>query len=296
MFSHPPTDYRDCQMQQRLEISGFFLIPHFQFAVIVHPRMRSLHHPTPRLPFGFVSGGRRSFLGHVRDVAPRPHLLFGGLASVAFIHAEVLAAALGRLGSWNHDRVQRLGRQFDVVPIGSGDDKRERGATAVHQQAALGPFFSPDRSGCFPRPPAPGALCLASRPSFAIPKQSPPSRRIRPSPPATTAKRIPPLATVENNGGWRWRCQSSWAEPSIGNRCAAHKRWRRKPRAAQWICARRQAAADTCVLARSADFAQARAVRHATTAHRRLPKIAFSAWRNHREKTKMRQLLFTDKL
>lgn len=296
MFSHPPTDYRDCQMQQCLEIRGFFLITHSQLAIVVHPRMRSLHYPTARTPFGFVSGCRRSFLGHMWDIAPLAHLLLGGLASLALIHAEVLAAAFRRLGSRDYDRVQRLGQQLHVVPIGSGDDKRERGATAVHQQTALGPFFSPDPSGCFRRPLAPRAPCLASRPNFAIPRQSPPCRRIQPTPLATIAKRSPPAATVESNGESRWRCRSSWAAPSIGNRCGAHRQWRRRLRAAQSIYARRQADAGTCVLASHADCAAARAVRHATTVRPRLPRIELSAWRNHHAKTKIRQLLFTDKL
>src|SRR5271157_5468922 len=296
MFSHAPTDYRDGEMQQSLEISGFLLITHFQLAVIVHPRMRSLHHPTARPPFGFVTGCRRAFLGNLRDIAPLPPLSLGGLAGIAFIHAEVLASAFRRLGPWDHDCVQRLDQQLHVVPIGSGDDKRERGATAVHQQAALGPFFSPDQSGCFPRLLVPWALCLASRPSFATPRQSPPCRRTPPALRTTTAKRIPPAAIVESNGEWRWRYRNSWAEPSIGNRCAAHRRWRRKLRGVQWNYARRQAAAGTCVVTQRADCAGAKAVRHATTTHRRLPGTELSAWRDHHKKTKIRQLLFTDKV
>lgn len=296
MFSHPPTDYRDCQMQQRLEISGFFLIPHSQLAVVVHPRMCSFHHPTTRTSFVFVSGYRRSFLGHMRDIAPLPHLSLGGLASIAFIHAEVLASAFRWLGPSDHDRVQCLCQQLHVVPISSGDDKRERGATAVHQQAALGPFFSPDQSGCFPQPLAPAALCLASRPSFAIPRQSPPCHRTPPTPLATIARRSPPAATAESNGEWRWRCRSFWAEPSTGNRYAAHRQWRRKPLAVQSICARRQDAAGTCVLAPCVDCAEAEAARHVTRALRKLPKIELSACGNHHGKTKIRQSLFTDKL
>ncbi len=283
-------------MQQRLEISGFFFIPHSPFAVVVHPRMRSLHHPTTRAPFGFVSGGRRSFLGYMRDITPLPHLLLGGFARVALIHAEVLAATLRRLGPSNHDRVKCLGQQLHVVPIGSGDDKRERGATAVHQQAALGPFFFPDQSGCFPQPLAPAALCLASHPSFAIPRQSPPCHRTPPTLPATIARRSPPAATAESNGEWRWRCRSFWAEPSTGNRCATHRQWRRKSLAAQSIYARHQDAAGTCVLAPRVDCAEAEAARHGTRAIRKLPKIELSAGGNHRGKAKIRQFLFTDKL
>ena len=277
MFSHPPTNDRNCQMKQRLEIGDFFLVAHTQLAVIIHPGMRSLHHPATCAPFSFVSGFRYSLLGHMRNIAPVPHLLLGGLAGIAFVHAEVLRPKLRRLRSRNHDRVQCLGQQLHVVPIGRGDDKRERGATAVHQQAALGPFFSPDLSGCYPPPLVPKELCLESRPSFAIPRQSRPCRRTPPTPPATTARRILPAATAESNGEWRWRCRSSWAGPSTGSQCAAHRRWLRKSRAVKWAYARRQAAAGTCVLAPREDCAEPRAVRRAPRAHRKLPRIEPSA-------------------
>ncbi len=133
LFSHPPTDYRYCQMQQCLEISRFFLVAHAQLAIVVHPGVRSLHHPSAGAPLGFVSGLRHSFLGDVRDIAPLPHLLLGGLAGVALIHAEMLGPTLRRLRPRDYDGVQRLSQQLHVVPIGPGDDKRERGATAVHQ-------------------------------------------------------------------------------------------------------------------------------------------------------------------
>jgi len=281
MFSHPPADYRNGQMQQRLEIDGFFLVANTQLAVIVHPGMRSLHHPAPRAPFGFVPCLRPSFLGDVRDIASLPHLLLGGFARVALIHTEILGPTLRRFRPWDYDRVQRLGQQLHVVPIGPGDDKRERGATTVHQQTALGSFFSPDRLGCFPPPLAPRELCLESRPSFAIPRQSPPCRRTPPTQLATAARRILPAATAESNGEWHWRCQSSWAVPSTGSRCEAHRRWQRKSRAAKSVCAPRPAAVGTCVLAPCEDCAEARAVRRATRAHRRLPKIVLLAWSNH---------------
>jgi hypothetical protein len=41
---------------------------------------------------------------------------------------------------------------------------------------------------------------------------------------------------------------------------------------------------------------QAKAVRHATIAHRKLPKIEFSACRNHGVRGIPRQFLFTDKI
>src|SRR6266403_4470988 len=100
IFLHPPTNYRNCQVQQRLEIGGLFFVAHTQLAVVVHPGMRSLYHPATRTPFAFVSGLRHSFLGHMWDIAPLPHLLLGGFAGVTFIHAQMLGLALCRLRPW----------------------------------------------------------------------------------------------------------------------------------------------------------------------------------------------------
>src|SRR6266404_379570 len=284
MFSHPPTNYRNCQLQQRLEIGGFFLIAHTQLAVIVHPGMRSLHHPATRTPFAFVSGLRHSFLGHMWDIAPLPDLFFSGLAGVALIHAQILGSALRRLRPWHHDRVQRLSQQLHVVPIGPGDDKRERGATAVHQQTALGPFFFPGLSGYFRPPLGPVGLCPASRPGSPTPKQSLPSRHTLPDRLATTEQKIPPAATVGNGYGWRWRCQTLWATPSTDTPCATHTRWRRKYHAARYACGPHRVAAGICVAVRLEDCALATALRPSTTGDRTLPRIGLSTWHKHTRK------------
>ena len=296
MFSHSPADQRGGQIQQRREVGGLLLVTRAQLAIVVHPGMRPLDHPTPSAPFGFVStlGGR--LVWNVRSIAPRAHLLLGRSAPVAFVNAEVLRLILGRFGPPNHDRVQRLGQELHVVPIGPGDDKRERGATAVHQQAALGSFFSPGRSGCSPPPLAPKELCLACRPGFAIPKRCLPSRRTPPTPPATGAGRILPAATFGNGDESRWRCRNSWAAPSIGSRCAAHTRWRQKYCAAPSVCVRRPAAGGTGACAGRADRVAATEVGPATKARRILPTIGLSAWGNHGRGAHIRQLLFTDKL
>jgi len=283
-------------MQQRLEIGDLLLVTHAQLAIVVHPGMRPLDHPAPSASLGFVSSLGGPLAGNMRDIAPRAHLLLGRLAPVAFVHAEVLRLMLGRLGPPNHNRVQRLGQELHVVPIGPGDDKRERGATAVHQQAALGSFFSPDRSGCFRPPLGPKELCLACRPGFAIPKRCLPSRRTPPTPPATGAGRILPAATFGSGDESRWRCRNSWAAPSIGSRCAAHTRWRQRSCAAPSVCVRRPAAGGTGACARRAAGASAPEVRPATKARRILPTIGLSAWGNHGRGANRRQLLFKDNL
>lgn len=296
MFSHSPADYRNRQVQQRFEISDLLLVAHAQLAIVVHPGVSPLDNPAPSSSLGSVAGLGGSPRGHVRNIAALPHLLVCGFARVALVHAEVLGTALCRLRPWNHDRVQCLCQQLHVVPIGPGDDKRERGATAVHQQAALGPFFSPDLSGYFPPPLGPKGPCPESRPNFAIPRQSLPSRRTPPVPHATNERKSPLAATAGNDGESRWRCRNSWATPSTDNRCAARTRWRRKYRAVKWACARHLVSVETFAFAPRADRTWAKAIRPATKARRKLPKIELLACGNHCKVGKSRQLLFTDKL
>ena len=265
-------------MQQALEIGCFLFIAHFQFAVVVHPRVRSFHDPAAGLALDSMPRLRRSLRWHMRNVSSVSHFLLRRLSGVAFIHAKVLWFPGGRFGPLHDDGVQRCPQQLHVMPIGPGDDKRERGATTVHQQAALGPLFFPDLSGCFPPPLVPVGLYPASHPSSATPTQSLPSRHILPVPLATTAQRILPPATVENAYGSHWRCRKLWARPSIGNLCATHTRWPRRDRAAQCTCAHRRAAAGICAAARHADRASAKAAQPLTKVYQILPRIGLSAW------------------
>jgi hypothetical protein len=278
-------------MQQCLEVGDLFLVPHAQLAIVIHPGMRPLHHPASSASFGLMSAFARRFGWNMQAIASRPYLLCRRFAFVALVHTEVLRPSSGWLRPSDHDRVQRLGQQLHVVPIGPVDDKRQRGATAVHQQAALGPFFFPDPSGCSPPPPAPTELCLASRPGFAIPTRCLPFRRIRPAPPATAARKIPAAATFGNGDESRWRCQNSWAGPSIGSRCAAHTRWPQKFPAAQWACARPQGLDGSGACARHAEIASAPKVRPETKARRILPMIGLSAWANHGGEANNRQIV-----
>src|SRR5580658_1267194 len=171
--------------------------------------MRSLHLPPPGRALATTDGfGFLADLLYMRNVAARPHDRVGGFAAVTFVGAQILPALAARLGSPNYNAVQGLGQQFDVMPVGSADDKRERDASPVHQQTAFGPFFSPDPSGCSPPLPEPMELCLGCRQCSAIPRQSLPDRRIQPSRPARVGGRIPPRATVGSADAPRWRCQN----------------------------------------------------------------------------------------
>ena len=121
--------------------------------------MADLDHPAPRLlgrvaPLGI---GLLATINDVRDVAVRLDNLQRRPTSVTGIGAQVLAAP----GAWglalDHDGPQHLIELGDVMFIGPGHDERQRNATAVHQQVSLAPLFSPDPSGCAPRPLAPAA-------------------------------------------------------------------------------------------------------------------------------------------
>src|ERR1039457_272101 len=296
MFSHPPTDNGDRQLQQRLEISGFLFVAHAKLAVVVHPRMGPLHDPAACFALAAMPLLGQSLGGHMRDISADAHFFFRGFSRVALVHTQMLRPFTGRFRPSHHDHVQRLGQQFHVVPIGSGDDKRERGATTVHQQAALGAFFFPDPSGCYPRLLAPAALCLGCHPNFAIPTQCPPFRHTPPTPLATSARTIPSVASAESADEWRWHCRTPRATPSIDNPCATQRKSRRKWLAARSICVRRRASVGIFVCAPPAVRGPAAAVQRETKARCKLPMIARLAWMKHGKISKIRQLLFTDKL
>ena len=66
-------------------------------------------------------------------------------AAVAGVGAQMLAPAIRRILAIDHDRVEHLVEPFAVMNVGPGHDDRQRNATAVHQQVALGALFSPIR-------------------------------------------------------------------------------------------------------------------------------------------------------
>src|SRR5258707_10773683 len=136
MFLHPPTNYRDRQVQQRFEIRHFLFVAHAQFAVVVHPRMRAFDHPTTRPAFGSMSGLWHSLCGDMRDVTALPHLFVGGFASVAFIHPEILGPAFRRLWAWYPNPVQPLRPKLHVLAHCPRDRKTEQGATRLPPQTS----------------------------------------------------------------------------------------------------------------------------------------------------------------
>ena len=205
----------------------------------------------------------------------------GRTPCITFVRTQVLSPAAADFWAHDHNAVQSDRQQFDIMPVGPADDKGQRDASPVDQQAALAAFFSPDPWGLLPPPlPAPAVLCLASHQCFATPRQSPPFHHTRPNRPATGPGKIPVHASVENACARNWRCRTIEAAPSTGSRCAAHKQCRRRfdgrPRAS---VRHRDDAGNACGLGATAvgEPGAGRAAR----VHRKLPTIEFWPCRQH---------------
>ena len=70
------------------------------------------------------------------------------IAHVAGIQAEILVAFPSRnLRALDDDLSQGPIQQLGVVEVGAADGDRQRESTAVDQQTAFAPFFSPGRWG-----------------------------------------------------------------------------------------------------------------------------------------------------
>jgi len=277
--AHTPTNQGRRTLQQRQKIGGGLFIAHQQLAEAVEPRVRAFDHPAARtLPFP-AGADFFSALSHMRRVTTLLHNLRGGTPRIALVRTQVLPAAAG-FGAQDHNAVQSDRQQFDIMPVGPADDKGQRDASTVHQQAALAAFFSPDPLGCCPPLPAPVALCLVSHQCFATPRQSPPFHHTRPNRPAIRPGRIPVRASVENVYGWRWRSQMTSAGPSTGNRCAAHRQCRRRFDGRPTACARRPDAVDNAGVSDVPGLWAPKAERVARV-HQKLPTIEFWPCRQH---------------
>ncbi len=120
--------------------------------------------------------------------------------------------------------------------VGPARDERQRDATPRRlTNFACALFFPPDPWGVWPprtrcpralSPIAPSTLCPVPG-NCALP-----CRHTPPIPPATSPRRIPPGAIVENaDGDPRWHCQIPSARLSTDTpvACAAHRRSRQRP-------------------------------------------------------------------
>ncbi len=283
--AHTPANQGGGTLQQRQKIGGGLFIAHQQLAEAVEPRVGAFDHPAAGA-LALPTGARLlPALPHMRRVSSRLHGLRGRTPCIALVRTQVLSPPAAGFGSHHHNAVQSDRQQFDIMPVGPADDKGQRDASTVHQQAALAAFFSPDPWGCCPPLPAPVALCLASHQYFATPKQSLPCHHTRPAPPATGPGKIPVRASVESACGWRWRCRTTWAAPSTGSRCAAHKQCRQRFAGLPTACARPQAAAgNACAPGAAAVWAPR--VEPSARVHRKLPTIAFWPCPQHKQRLK----------
>src|SRR5271169_3719807 len=160
-LAHTPANEGCGTLQQREEIGGGLFITHQQLAEAVEPRVGAFDHPAASA-LALPTGARfLPALPHLRCVAACLHGLRGWTPSIALVRTQVLVSPPAGFGAHDHNAIQSDRQQFDIMSVGPADDKGQRDASTVHQQAALAAFFSPDPWGYCPRLPAPAALCLA---------------------------------------------------------------------------------------------------------------------------------------
>ena len=272
--AHAPANQGRRALQQRQKVGGCLFVAHQQLTEAVEPRVRAFNYPAARklpLPAG---AGFFAALSHMRCVTALLHGLRGGTPRIALVRTQVLPPAAAGFGAHDHNAVQSGRQQFDIMLVGPADDKGQRDASTVHQQAAFAAFFSPDRWGYCPPLPEPAELCLAIHQWFATPRQSPPFHHTRPNRLAIRPERTLAHASVENVCGWRWHCQRTSLTPSTGNRCAAHRQCRRRFAGLPRVCARRRDAVGNAGVSGVPGLGAPRAERVARV-HQKLPTIQF---------------------
>jgi len=108
------------------------------------------HDPAARLRVG-VSIFQQPLFGarfYARVVAMLASDFASWIADIAGIEAEILLVAPRRnFRTLDHDLSQSSIQKLRVVHVGAADGDRQREPTAVDQQAAFAPIFSPGRSG-----------------------------------------------------------------------------------------------------------------------------------------------------
>jgi hypothetical protein len=136
-------------MNQRLIAVGQFLIPHQELAEPIKPGVGGFHDPAP------VPGWAPWFAllpANPREIPMRGKDRLGWFPLIAPVGIQ--KGVLVRQGE-NQGIQDRL-QLADIVPVGSGYDQRQRGATPVDQHMALAPIFFPGLSGWVRRPLGPG--------------------------------------------------------------------------------------------------------------------------------------------
>ena len=130
-------------MQHRQIVVGPLLPPDEDPAEPVHPRVRALHDPAPRLPAEPLGQPQLRLLAaarDARDVAAPRHERAELAGVVALVRMELLLDR-ARRGTLRFDRAKRRLRELRVVPVRAGDDERDRDAVPVREKAPLGAGF-----------------------------------------------------------------------------------------------------------------------------------------------------------
>ena len=123
-------------MVQRAEAALEFLAANEQLAESIEPTVTDLDNPAS----GLLRGVRPPALSllpasnDVRDSAARFDDDCRGLASVAGIGTQVLAAPDQRLSALHDDGSQHVMELGQVIHVGSGHDARQRDAMTVHRE------------------------------------------------------------------------------------------------------------------------------------------------------------------
>src|SRR5579862_2410208 len=215
-------------MNEAQVILDFLFPPHQQAACAVGPGMGCFHDPTS----GTVPRATAALLfiaaANVRLVTAAPGDGQRRLPEVAFVEAQVLAAAATRAWPLHRNRTQRRLQKLLVVSISPGNRNSQRHAAAISEHRALhteltaiGRVFA----GFFPRP---AVTSSSLRPPLAIATRSRSRRRISAGRLSRTAATRPVAPTPESNDARCWTSRTAAVRLSTGSRFAASNRYHRR--------------------------------------------------------------------
>lgn len=218
-------------MQHCQIIVGFLFPADKEPTKAIGPRMRALNYPSScleariLLPLHyFLSAGL-----DVRPIMPPLKKLANVLRVVAFIEADVLTSATGRLRPVDRNAVEGFLQKFNVVRIRAAHFHAQRHAATIGEQRPLGSEFAPIGRvfpGFFPHPEA---TWSSLRRRFASSTECLVVRRTQVAPPSTACERRRPPPLVGNNGGGCSRTRILLEPPSTDSRSATHRRCRWQP-------------------------------------------------------------------
>ena len=192
--------------------------------------MRSFHNPSPcfeariRFPLRFFLSSRFD----VWAIVPTPEKLANVLGVVRLVETDVLMPAAVWLRTFDRDAVEGCFKQSNVVRVRTAYFNPQRHAATIGKHRSLSSQFATIGrvfAGFFPHPVATWSL---PRPRFANSTGCPVFRRTPRALPSTSFERRLLSPTLESNDVRYSPSHTHSARPSIGNRSATHKRYRRQ--------------------------------------------------------------------